>query len=202
MRRHVVGVGKLARRPSVRRPLKEVVEHLVERRYALLEHAVDELLGRGDDFRVVCLEQLLALGRHAVLDADFELVSLCRRECRERDAGVAAGEFDERVLAGAYLAALFRLLDDFKGDAVFVRACGVKVLQLARNPAFQPERRLKAVEFDNRRVPDQLRDRIVNLCHFFVLAKNKSLTGSAVTGRCPRMSAAERARSCSRLPCP
>lgn len=79
-----------------------------------------------------------------------------RREQRE-NVRVTAGGLDQSV-AGLDAAALLGLLDHAQGYPVLDAAAGVEELDLGVDVALEAQRLRDAVELDERRVADELRD--------------------------------------------
>ncbi len=99
-------------------------------------------------------EQDAPFQTHALRHGENQAVTARGRDPGERNAGIAAGWFDDGGLAGCDQSSGFRVEDHGDANAVFDREAGRECLQLAQQPAGRVRR--KAIEPDERGVPDQL----------------------------------------------
>ena len=126
MRLHVDLVRELTGSKAVLRLGQSLLRFLVRQGNAAVDQAK---LG------TVCLNQLAALDGHALGHVDDNLQSVGGTDHCQADTGVAGGGLDD----GGVLvddAALDAIVDDGLGNAVFHRAAGVLLFQLAVNICF------------------------------------------------------------------
>ena len=87
-----------------------------------------------DELGAVCLQQQPALDGHGGRHGEDDLVSTCRADHREGDAGVAARRLDDRA-AGVQLAGCLGGIDDRDAQAILDAGGGVVELELRQNGA-------------------------------------------------------------------
>jgi len=82
--------------------------------------------GGEHDFRTESFQQHPALEAHRFWHGENQLVTFDSGDERQRDAGIAAGRFDERGFSRRNFAGLFGLVDHAHADAVFYAVVGVE----------------------------------------------------------------------------
>src|SRR5436190_11569912 len=156
---HDLRAGPLVVRVGVRRvPVLERHEVAIVLRESLrdLDRAVRPPVGGGeDDLGAEELQEPDALLARVVRDHDAEGVALAPGDHRKRDAGVAGGRLEDRLVLGE-VAGPLRGLDHPLRDAVLQGAGRVLALQLG--PELDARLRAEARETDERRVADRVED--------------------------------------------
>src|SRR4051812_37756265 len=121
-----------------------------------LDRAVRPLVGRREDhLGAEELEETDPLLARVAGDDDAQGVPLTARDHRERDAGVAGGRLEDRLVLGE-VPRRFGCLDHALRDAVLQRAGRVLALQLG--PDVDARLGAEAREPDERRVSDRIED--------------------------------------------
>ena len=150
----VVGVGEL--------PHDDAVFMFAVQLLGLVDGALHpQSAGREHDLGAVGGKQLAALFAHGLGHGQNQRIALYCAHARQPDARIAAGRLDEQGIF-ADLASLFQAADHVQGGAVFHAARGVQIFQLRKHFGARPKAAFHAVQPQQRRLADQVFDRLVD----------------------------------------
>ncbi len=124
------------------------------------DRALHALRGRGEDqLGAEQGQHLAAFGRHRFRHHQYQLVAAGRRHEGQRNAGVAGRRFDQNAMPGRNLALRLERIDHRHADAILDAADRIEELELGEQARFDAFFLGDAIDADERRIADRIRDR-------------------------------------------